>query len=238
MSPLVGISAWRRELETVYGPETMQTVSAYYTDAVTSAGMTPILYPSALDPDEAGRLVAMVDGVLLSGGDDVDPGSYGAENTRSRNTSVPADRFEIALAHAAREQRKPLLAICRGLQVLNVALGGTLRQEVTSAGGVHEPISRDGDEMEARRHVVRFETGSIIAGAYGSSEVKLNTLHHQGVGELADSLLVEGRTDDGLVEAARYEGDWWALGVQWHPERMDGDHLKVFDLLRAAIEAS
>jgi len=229
MRPLVGITSWRRRLDTFYGPDTLQTLSTYYTDSVVSAGMTPVMFPAALEPAEADRLVATVDGVLLSGGDDVDPVSYGANNTDSKRTSTEVDAFEIAVAGAARAQDRPVLAICRGLQILNVALAGTLLQEVTTPGeATHDSLSGDHEEMSARRHVVRFEPGSVLAGIYGSSEAKVNTLHHQGIDRLADELVVEGRSDDGLIEAARFSGDWWALGVQWHPERMDGDHQRIF----------
>ena len=235
MKPLIGITVWKRDLETFYGPDNLQTLSSYYTDSVVRAGMVPVMFPSALDPADADRLVATVDGVLVSGGDDVDPASYGAENTHSTKVNAAADRFEVAVIEAARSQEKPLLAICRGLQVLNVALGGTLIQEVTSPGGVHEPVTRDHEEMQARRHTVSFEEGSILAGIYGASEAKVNTLHHQGVGDLSPELTVEARTDDGLIEAARWSGDWWALGVQWHPERLDGEHQLLFDELRQRV---
>lgn len=235
MRPLIGISCWRRTLDTFYGPDTLHTLSTYYIDSVTRAGMTPIMWPAALDPAEAPRLVALVDGVIISGGDDVDPQTYGAGNTDSTKTNPDVDRFEIALIMAAREQGKPLLAICRGLQILNVALGGTLRQEVTSPGGVHDVITTDHEEMGARRHVVRFEEGSLLAAMYGANEAKVNTLHHQGIDRLAGGLVIEGRTDDGLVEAARFDGDWWALGVQWHPERLEGEHQEIFRLFREAI---
>lgn len=235
MKPLVGITSWKRKLETFYGPDTLQTLSTYYTDSLVKAGMTPVQFPAALDPADADRLVATVDGVLLSGGDDVDPASYDAVNTDSKMSSVEVDEFEIAVARAARERDKPVLAICRGLQLLNVALGGTLLQEVTSEGGVHESISRDHEEMNARRHVVRFEPGSLLAGIYGASEAKVNTLHHQGIDRLADDLIVEGRSDEGLIEAARYSGDWWALGVQWHPERLTGDHQRLFAEFRKVM---
>lgn len=229
MRPLVGITSWRRQLDTYYGPDTLQTLSTYYTDSIVSAGMTPVMFPAALEPAEADRLVATVDGVLLSGGDDVDPVSYGATNTDSKRTSTEVDAFEIAVAGAARAQDRPVLAICRGLQILNVALGGTLLQEVTAPGGAtHDSMSGDYEEMSARRHVVRFEPGSALAGIYGSSEAKVNTLHHQGIDRIADELVVEGRSDDGLIEAARFSGDWWALGVQWHPERLAGDHQRIF----------
>jgi putative glutamine amidotransferase len=236
MKPLVGITSWKRRLETFYGPDVLQTLSTYYTDSVGAAGMAPILFPSSLDPSDAPALVRTVDGVLLSGGDDVDPSTYGAENTDSLKSQPAADQFEIAVVQAARSQGKPVLAICRGLQLLNVALGGTLLQEVTTAGGVHDLISSDHEEMNARRHVVRFEDGSILERVYGSWEAKVNTLHHQGIERLADRLIIEARTDDDLIEAARCAGDWWALGVQWHPERLDGDHQKLFEEFRRAIE--
>lgn len=234
MRLIVGITAWKRTLETSLGPESMQSLSAYYTDAVTAAGMTPLIFPSGQDPSEAARLVTLVDGVLVSGGDDVHPTSYGEEITFSTRTNLAADEFELAVIDAARSADVPLLAICRGLQILNVAFGGTLRQEVTSAGGIHELIDEttDSDDINARRHVVHFEPGSIIQGLYSSEEAKVNTLHHQGIATLADDLIVEAMTDDGLVEAARYSGDWWALGVQWHPERMSGEHHNLFNVFR------
>lgn len=236
MSPLVGITSWKRRLDTFYGPDNLQTLSTYYTDSLVAAGMTPVMFPAALESAMAERLVAIVDGVLLSGGDDVDPISYGDNNTDSKRTSTEVDAFECAVIGEARAQGKPVLAICRGLQILNVALGGTLLQEVTSAGEIHDSISDDHEEMNARRHVVRFEEGSVLAGIYGTTEAKVNTLHHQGLDRLADELVVEGRTDDGLIEAARFSGDWWALAVQWHPERLGGDHQRLFTTFKKAIE--
>ena len=235
MRPVIGITSWRRRLETFYGPDTLQTLSAHYTDSISGAEMIPLMFPSSLDPADATRLVSRVDGVLVSGGDDIDPATYDADNTDSKGVSSAADEFEIAVVAAAREHDKPVLAICRGLQLLNVALGGTLLQEVTSGGGVHELITRDHEEMNARRHVVTFEDDAILAGVYGAAEAKVNTLHHQGVARLGNDLIVEGRTDDGLIEAARYAGDWWALGVQWHPERLEGHHQEIFAAFRRAI---
>jgi putative glutamine amidotransferase len=235
MKPVVGITSWRRTLDTFYGPDRLQTLSTYYTDSVASAGMTPLVFAAGLDPAEAPRLVDLVDGVLISGGDDVDPSGYGAENTASTKTDPEVDRFEVAVLEAARQADKPVLAICRGLQILNVALGGSLHQEVTSPGGTHDSISDDHEEMNARRHVVTFEPGAILASIYGASEAKVNTLHHQGVDSLAEGLVVEGRTDDGLIEAARWDGDWWVIAVQWHPERLDGEHQRIFGAFREAI---
>ena len=237
MKPVVGITTWRRKVTSSFGEEDLQTVTHYYIDSLRNAGILVVMYPAEGNPDDAGQLVDLVDGVVLSGGQDVDPSLYGAENTHSRGVNPADDRFEIALVNAAREQRKPLLAICRGIQVLNVALGGTLHQEVTSPGGVHELIDKETDpeELVARRHVVRFEADARLAGMYGAAEAKVNTIHHQGIDRLAEDLVVEGRTDDGLIEAVRYDGDWWALGVQWHPERLDGAHQEIFNLFRQVI---
>jgi putative glutamine amidotransferase len=237
MRPLVGITSWRRTLDTFYGADPLHTLTTYYVDSVIDAGMTPVILPNGQDPEVASRLVSTLDGLLLSGGDDVDPASYGEEVTATKRHDIAVDRFEAALIQAARAQGKPVLAICRGLQILNVALGGSLHQEVNQNSDSHPAMGKDmtPDDWEARAHVVHFEGDSTLAGIYGSTEAKVNSLHHQGVSRLADGLIVEGRTDDGLIEAARHEGDWWALGVQWHPERMEGDHQGVFSAFREAI---
>lgn len=238
--PLVGITAWRRVVDTFYGPERLQSLATFYGEAVAEAGMTPLIIPNGQDPAEAETVMSLLDGLVLSGGDDVDPGTYGAEPESSRGIDAAVDRFEIALVEAARRQDKPVLAICRGLQLLNVALGGTLRQEITASGTSHELIPKpiDPAEMNARRHTVVFEPGSRIEEIYGASEAKVNTLHHQGLQDVAPDLIVEARTEDGHVEAARCEGDWWALGVQWHPERMDDEHRRIFEVFREAIETA
>jgi len=240
MRPIIGVTVWKRNLGTLLGSESLQTLSISYTNALIDSGMTPVMFPAAQDPSEADRLVSLVDGVLISGGDDLDPASYGVEVKGSKDYSKAVDDFEIAVIKTARNQGKPVLAICRGLQALNVALGGTIDQEVLESGTIHELINQesDPDELSARRHVVHLEPDSILAGLYGSAEAKVNSLHHQGVGELAADLVVEGRTADGLIEAARCDGTWWALGVQWHPERMDGDHHELFNSFREAVAGS
>lgn len=240
MRPLVGITAWRRRLDTFLGPERLHTLSVFYADAVSEAGMAPLIIPNGQDPSQASSLVARFDALCVSGGDDIDPATYGGEPNSSKGTDSAVDRFEVTLVNEARSQGKPLLAICRGMQLLNVALGGTINQEVTKPGGVHELIDAgtDPEDLNSRHHVVRFEPDATLAEMYGANEAKVNTIHHQGIDRLSPQLTVEGRTDDGLVEAVRYPGDWWALGVQWHPERMSGQHRVVFHALRQAIESA
>lgn len=239
MKPIAGVTAWRRTLDTYYGPDRLQTLSVHYSDSLIAVGVVPVILPAGQDPTDAEIVVSMVDGLLISGGDDLDPASYGQTPTASKHYDADTDRFEVALVKAAIAQGKPLLAICRGLQLLNVAMGGTLIQEVTSDGGVHESFKGvTPDEMNARRHVVRFEEGSYLADLYGAPEAKVNTLHHQGIDRLGEGLIVEGKTEDGLIEAVRCRGDWWAVGVQWHPERMEGDHQRIFAAFRDAMVQS
>lgn len=237
MNPLVGVTTWRRRLDTFYGPDILMTLSTSYIDSMIDADLTPVMIPAGLTAEDAPRFVELIDGLLISGGDDVHPQTYGEEPTVSKGIDRDVDRFEIALIEAARETDTPVLAICRGLQILNVALGGTLLQEVTSAGGVHELIDdeTDAEEMNDWRHIVRFEPGSVISSLYDGDEAKVNTLHHQGIDRLAPDLIVEGRSDDGLIEAVRCEGSWWALGVQWHPEKMTLEHRRLFTAFREVM---
>ncbi|MFO7298679.1 MAG: gamma-glutamyl-gamma-aminobutyrate hydrolase family protein [Actinomycetes bacterium] len=239
MKPVVGITAWRRTLTTAFGPDRLHTIACDYTESLERSGLAPLVFPAGLSPDDAPRLVSRVDGVLLSGGEDVDPSFYGQETVHSRNCDPEVDRFELAVIEAARELGKPLLAICRGLQILNVAFGGTLHQEVTSPGGVHDTIAgATPEEMHARRHEVSFPDGSLLAALYGAASAAVNTLHHQGIDRPGEGLTVEAVAADGLIEGIRHDGDWWAVGVQWHPEKLEGDHQRIFTAFREAIDQS
>lgn len=237
MNPLIGVTSWRRTVETPIGPDELQAVSSSYTDTLISHDMTPLVLPAGQSPHEAARLIEMIDGLLITGGDDLDPATYGQEVTESRQYIRASDDFEVALVRAARAANKPLLAICRGFQLLNVALGGTLHQEIIDEDSVHGRPDDDWREIVERRHLVRFEPGSTIGNLYGSSEAKVNTLHHQGVDRLAEGVTVEAIAEDGLIEAFKCNGSWWALGMQWHPERLEGIHHGVFQAFREAIAA-
>ncbi len=226
------------QIRAYIGDDPLHSLADYYVSAVTESGMVPVMLPAGQPTAQAGQLIDLVDGLVLSGGGDVDPAVYGQPRDQATYGDDPAvDEFEIALIEEARAQGKPVLAICRGIQILNVALGGTLIQEVTTEGGVHSPVRGDPVALDDRRHTVRFEPDSLLAGISGSDELSVNTLHHQGLDRLAKDLIVEGRTSDGLIEAARATGSWWALAVQWHPERLDAEHHKpLFTAFRQAIE--
>ena len=238
--PTAGLTAWRGQFPTYAGPQNLDTLEVTYSRAVIDAGMSPLIIPNGQDPSTAPGVVASVDCLILTGGSDIDPEMYGERRLRVEEDDIEVDRFEVALVRAARVANKPVLAICRGLQLLNVALGGTLTQDVTSPRSAHEPIDEgyDTDELDRRRHPVSLDEGGLLARVYGSAEIKVNSMHHQGVAELADELIAEGHAPDGLVEAARCRGDWWAVGIQWHPERLPADERDpIFIELRRAVEA-
>jgi putative glutamine amidotransferase len=173
-----------------------------------------MLSPDDAVADDPEQLLDMLDGLILAGGSDVDPASYGAEpHPETRGTNADRDRFELSLARAALERDMPFLGICRGMQMLNVACGGTLEQHI--------------DDLQTHRHTpgefcdheVELDPESLAARATASERVAVKSHHHQGVDELGPGLAVTGRNPgDGLIEAIELPDRQFALGVLWHPE--------------------
>ena len=191
-----------------------------YVNAVAASGMIPLIV-APLDTGFA-EILARVDGLVLTGGEDIAPARYGAaRHERTGDPHDARDRTEIALLAAAREARLPVLAICRGLQVANVALGGTLVQDLPS----ERPSSTTHDRSDARTarvHEVGIAGGSSLSAAIGARTIMVNSSHHQAIDRVAPGLTVTGTAPDGVVEGAEWTGDadWWMLGVQWHPEEL------------------
>ncbi len=191
-----------------------------YVDALHRAGaMALLLAPDPAlveDPDE---ILDLVDGLMLAGGADLDPRLYGAEPHEQTIGSVPErDAFEVALVRRALERDLPLLGICRGMQVMNVACGGTLHQHLPDVVG-HEQHRRVQGTFDGADHDVRLTPGSLAARAAGEELHGTKSHHHQGVDRLGDGLIVTGwATLDKLPEALEAQGSRFALGVQWHPE--------------------
>ncbi len=191
-----------------------------YLDAVRRArGLSLIVTPEehvAHHPDD---LLARVDGLILSGGNDVDPASYGADpDPETRATMPERDQFEIAVIRRAVELDMPVLGICRGMQVLNVAFGGTLIQHLPDRYG-HQDHRRIPGSFDGADHDVRLAPGSLAGAAAGELRHATKSHHHQGVDAIAEGLVVSGHsTLDDLVEAIELPGRRFVLGVQWHPE--------------------
>jgi putative glutamine amidotransferase len=177
-------------------------VADAYSPGVQAAGALALLLP----PDDAvaeapAELLDLLDALLLAGGCDIDPGSYGArEHPETRGTSPERDRFELALAHAALERGLPVLGIGRGMQMLNVACGGTLVQHLPEHGGDHE---------------LRLEPGSLAARAAGAERLAVSSDHHQGLAELGEGVEAVGWAPDEVIEAIELPGRGFALGVLW-----------------------
>jgi putative glutamine amidotransferase len=192
-----------------------------YSAAIAAAGAIPVVIPYGLDPSSLARLYQQLDAILLTGGGDIAPERYGARPVHElRSIDVERDGMEIKLARSAVGGRKPILGICRGLQVLNVALGGTLVQDISSevAGALaHDLPDTDG---AAIAHPVDLRAGLLLEVLEGTPRIDVNSSHHQAVRKLGLGLRISGTAPDGVVEAIECDGHPFAVAVQWHPERL------------------
>ena len=206
-----------------------------YSQAVVAAGGLPLMV-AVLDPALADAYVEQADALVLTGGADVEPALFGATPDRwLGSVDERRDAFEIALYRAFRAAGKPVLGVCRGHQVINVAEGGTLHQHLPAVEGSWQHDQRD--LRGAPLHPVRLEAGSRLARAFGRLDVRTNSYHHQAVDEVGAGLVVVARTGDGVVEAIESERGSFVLGVQWHPEmafKEFPEQRAPFDLLLAA----
>jgi len=188
-----------------------------YVRRVEEAGGLALLLP-VTDPARVAEYLGLVDGVLVIGGDDVDPSLYAAA---PHPLLGPVDRardlFEIEVVRRAAQGRVPTFGVCRGVQVMNVALGGTLHQHLPE--DVPSVLAHGGCYDEA--HSVTVENGSLLASIVGAGALSVNSHHHQAIERSAPGLRVAARAPDGVVEAAELGGHPFLLGVQWHPERME-----------------
>jgi putative glutamine amidotransferase len=214
-------------------------VNAAYVDSVAAAGAIPLVLPPTIAPEHALDALEGVDALLLSGGEDIDPAWYGMDPVAQLGAVDPArDWLEFALFAAARERGLPVLGICRGLQLVNVAMGGVLWQDLPSERPSAVQHDR-ADARDVRSHAVVITTGTRTADALGASELAVNSFHHQGVRTLAPGLVTTAQAADGLVEAFEGGGGAWLLAVQWHPEEMHADpHAPDRGLFAALAEAA
>ena len=219
--PLVAVSTDVKQFENYTWHAAPQQ---YLEAAIAGAGVFPVLVPSFGERLDLDRLLASVDGVMVTGSkSNVHPSLYGGDADEANGPYDPArDSTTLPLIRKAIQRGVPLLAICRGIQELNVALGGTLATEIQEREGALDhraPVSDNQDERFAIRQTVKIAPGSCLAGVFGAGEVKVNSVHRQGIGRLGSQLEVEAVAEDGTVEAVSVKGARaFAVGVQWHPE--------------------
>jgi putative glutamine amidotransferase len=222
-----------------FGPWSDVSLSAvwsHYIEALDRGGAAPVVFPVVEGYADAPELALdLVDGLLLTGGRDLDAGSYGAEPDPANDVPDPLrDRIEVALAREAIEREMPLLGVCRGMQVLNVALGGGIDQHLADPDEVHRA-----EPGTFTSHPVEVVAGTRLEAILGDREATVRSHHHQGIEPLAESLTPSARAPDGLVEAAEVDGDAYCVAVLWHPEEdLEGGGQHLYDSLIEAARAS
>lgn len=217
--PLIGVSG------SIEKDETRQNIMRAYMTCMLNAGAIPLLMSVDMDEEQIDLCMSQLDGLMLSGGGDIDPLLFGEAPVTGLDQVNPIrDQFEINLIRNAYRRQMPILAICRGLQTLNVALGGTLYQDLPS-----QYIAPDGGRAMLHiqtslsryaSHPVTLEEGTPIHTIFQESSIAVNSFHHQAIKALAPSLTACGRAADGVIEAVYDASQTFVCGVQWHPERM------------------
>jgi putative glutamine amidotransferase len=218
--PRIAVGAYPREVDISTGPTLLHTLSRFYVDAVSRAGGVPVILPVS-DPALAADALGGVDGLVLAGGGDVDPSAYGQPaEPEVYGVDEARDAWELALLTVALDRHLPVLAICRGIQVVNVALGGTLVQHIpTATGARHGWPARYNEPV----HRVQLDPSCALAGILGVAELDVNSLHHQAVDRTGQGVRAVGWSPDGTVEAVELTAHPEVIAVQWHPELLEHD---------------
>lgn len=238
--PLIGITGLiTRYIDPPHLP--MVSLNQRYVMAVEAAGGAPLIVPPGLDETILAQIFNRLDGVLLSGGGDMDPACYGeAPHPSVYDISPERDRAEMHLARWAVEREKPVMSICRGMQVFNVALGGTLLQDIPSQapGSLTHMFDTKTVAREHIAHTVQIDPGTRLLSLIGADKAEVNSWHHQSLKKIAPALRVTACAPDGIVEAAEIPGHRFAVSVQWHPEWLYDRQPEMLRLFEGLVQAA
>jgi len=233
MKPLIGITATPQDIAFDHGVFHRHCLSDTYSRSIIASGGIPVIIPSAIE--DVGSLFDTLDGIVFSGGGDLDPSLFGADrHPETDGIDAERDAFELAAAREAVARDIPTLGICRGIQVINVALGGTLFQDIDSEvpSAIEHRQHKEGKDRDDLGHLVSLAPGAHpLRDILGKDSLQTNSFHHQAVKVPAHELEVIATTADGIIEAMWYPGMRFGLAVQWHPEMLStnyGDHAKIF----------
>lgn len=237
--PLIGITGDLNELPTGL----RHGVRDSYISAIINAGGIPVFIPATEDPSITYALYRLVDGLLFTGGTDIHPSVYGElmAGTEDDGLSAGRDTTELRLAEWAMADDLPVLGICRGQQLINVAAGGTLVQDIPSTLPPSEVDHRGSTYTDDRglfTHTVNVEPGCGLAGIFGETEFVVNSLHHQSVKQVGNGLKVVATAPDGVIEALEGIENRWLYSVQWHPEELWKKQAVASNLFKAFVEAA
>ncbi len=237
--PLIGCTTYRKTAGQS-PPIDLYGLMPAYIEAIRLAGGLPVMIPLGLTEAELSALLARVDGLLIPGGGDIEAAQYqGQHHVTMYGIDPDRDRVELFLARQAAAQQKPMLAICRGLQITNVALGGTLWEDVKVF--MPDAITHDYNLIRPRNHLahaVTLQPDSLLSRQIGRSHTWVNSLHHQGIRHLAASLRATAMAPDGLIEGVELPGHPYAVAVQWHPENLIADDPAMLGLFTGLVKAA
>ena len=231
--PLIGITTY--STKSPFGRD-ITAVQHTYIHAVVQGGGVPVLIPAILDEDVRNELYSNLQGVLFSGGGDISLKYFqGEDHPKIHEVDELRDVTELSLIKRSIDDKKPLLAICRGIQVMNVALGGTLFTHIPDQ--FTTTLEHSQKEFPTIAHPVNIDETSRLAEIFGETLLQVNSLHHQGLKDVASSLRVVGHAPDGMIEAVELPDHPYAMGVQWHPEWLT-DQLVMRNLFKSFVDAS
>ena len=238
-TPIIGVTT-RKDLTTAGLPAVM-VLQAYIT-ALVQAGGAPVLIPSDLPETSWDALSQRLDGILFTGGGDIAIERFaGQPHPKVGGVDDARDAIELGLARSAAERGTPFLGICRGLQLVNVALGGTLYTDISDQAPSALKHNNENPDIYKERteliHPIRIETGSRVSALLGTENLQVNSLHHQGVKDLAPRLQASAFSPDGIIEAVELTGHPFGIAVQWHPEWLT-DQEATHKLFKAFVEAA